>query len=86
MIGLTLQDFPELDFSMLESVTDLFNLELKVSVTAISYNTTDPGGNPVIASGIIVQPVGIPSRGVIHVPPTTPLSCLEGGSDLLIIA
>jgi hypothetical protein len=85
MIGLTLQDFPELDFSMLESVTDLFNLELKVSVTAISYNTTDPGGNPVIASGIIVQPVGIPSRGVIHVPPTTPLSCLEGGSDLLII-
>jgi len=85
MIDLTLRDFPELDFSMLESVTDLFNLDLKVRVTAISYNTTDPGGNPVIASGIIVQPLDIPSRGVIHVPPTTPMSCLEGGSDLLII-
>jgi hypothetical protein len=85
MINLTLRDFPELDLSMLESVTDLFNLDLKVRVTAISYNTTDPRGNPVIASGIIIQPIGIPSRGVIHVPPTTPMSCLEGGSDLLII-
>jgi hypothetical protein len=85
MIDLTHRDFPELDFTMLESVTDLFNLELKVRVTAISYNTTDPEGNPVIASGIIIQPIGIPSRGVIHVPPTTPMSCLEGGSDLLII-
>jgi hypothetical protein len=85
MIDLTLRDFPELDLSMLESVTDLFNLELKVRVTALSYNTTDPGGDPLIASGIIVQPIGIPSRGVIHVPPTTPMSCLEGGSDLLII-
>ncbi len=85
MIDLTLRDFPELDLSMLESVTDLFNLELRVNVTAISYNTTDPDGNPVVASGIIVQPIGIPSRGVVHVPPTTPLSCLEGGSDLLFI-
>ncbi|MFA5302071.1 MAG: hypothetical protein WC395_05240 [Bacteroidales bacterium] len=61
MIDLTLRDFPELDFSMLESVTDLFNLELKVRGTAISYNTTDPGSNPVIASGIIPDLLG---RGV----------------------
>ena len=85
MIALTLRDFPELDFSMMESVVDLFNLDMRVKVTAISYNTVDPKGDPVIASGIIVKPLGMPSRGVIHVPPTTPLSSLEGGSDLLII-
>ena len=85
MIALTVRDFPELDFSMLESVTDLFDMEIRVRVTAISYHTKDPEGNPVLASGIIVQPLNIPSRGVIHVPPTTPLSSLEGGSDLLII-
>lgn len=85
MIELTLSDFPELDFSMLESAADLFNLDMRVKVTAISYRTVDPKGDPVIASGIIVKPLGMASRGVIHVPPTTPLSSLEGGSDLLII-
>lgn len=85
MIALTLRDFPEVDFSMMESVADLFNLDMRVKVTAISYNTVDPKGDPVIASGIIVKPLGMASRGVVHVPPTTPLSSLEGGSDLLII-
>ncbi|OQB70629.1 MAG: hypothetical protein BWX93_00700 [Bacteroidetes bacterium ADurb.Bin139] len=85
MIELTLSDFPELDFSMLESAADFFNLDMRVKVTAISYRTVDPKGDPVIATGIIVKPLGMASRGVIHVPPTTPLSSLEGGSDLLII-
>ena len=85
MIELTLGDSPEFDFSFLESAAGLFNPDMRVKVTAISYNTVDPKGNPVIASGIIVQPLGVVSRGVIHVPPATPLSSLEGGSDLLII-
>lgn len=85
MIELTIRDFPELDLTMLKSVTDLFHLDMRVKVTAISYHTVNPKGNPVLASGIIVQPLGMASRGVIHVPPTTPLSSLEGGSDLLII-
>lgn len=85
MIHLTLTDFPELEQTMLEPVTDLFNFDMRVKVTAISYHTVDPKGDPVLASGIIVQPLGVASRGVVHVPPTTPLSSLEGGSDLLII-
>ncbi|MFA7181518.1 MAG: hypothetical protein WC079_01110 [Bacteroidales bacterium] len=85
IMRLTRQDFPELDFDKLEEIRDLFDFDLRVEVTAIAYNTVDPSGNPVTASGIIVRPLDMESRGVIHVPPTTPLSNLEGGSDLLII-
>ena len=65
MIELTLGDSPEFDFSFLESAAGLFNPDMRVKVTAISYNTVDPKGNPVIASGIIVQHLGVVSRGCI---------------------
>ncbi|MFA5661847.1 MAG: hypothetical protein WC923_06060, partial [Bacteroidales bacterium] len=49
------KDFPALDLSKLEPVLTSL-IKMKVRITAISYNTVDPKGNPVVSSGIVMRP------------------------------
>ncbi|NLF81913.1 MAG: hypothetical protein GX566_05380, partial [Bacteroidales bacterium] len=49
------KDFPALDLSKLEPILTSL-IKMKVRITAISYNTVDPKGNPVVSSGIVMRP------------------------------
>lgn len=48
---------------------DLLDSTRTVHSTAISYMTKDPRGNDILASGLIVEPVGQRSKGVVHFSP-----------------
>jgi hypothetical protein len=50
------KDFPKLDLSKIQPLLTSL-IKMKVRITAISYNTVDPKGNPVVSSGIIMRPV-----------------------------
>lgn len=44
-------------------------MNVKCNVHAIRYNTVDPNGNPVVASGIIYYPLNTESKGVVEIVP-----------------
>lgn len=78
------KDFPALDLSRIEPVlTALF--KMKVRITAISYHTVDPGGKPVVSSGIIMRPTNRKPKGVLHFLPSANIDKFGSGSDALLI-
>ena len=58
-----------------------FDKELEFRVTAISYPTVDPNGEPVEASGLVYHPVNRKSRGVIDFLPSAHMDNDGGGTD-----
>ena len=58
---------------------------MRVRITAISYNTIDPLGNPVLSSGIIMRPLNMKPRGVLHFLPSANIDKFGSGSDALIL-
>ncbi|NLA15016.1 MAG: hypothetical protein GX877_00560 [Bacteroidales bacterium] len=48
-------------------------LSTQMRVVAISYNTYDPFGNPVLGTGAFVYPLDLQVRGIIEVPPIADL-------------
>ena len=49
------KDFPALKLAKIEPLLKKL-VKMKVSITAISYNTVTPKGDPVVSSGIIMRP------------------------------
>ncbi|HOG25499.1 MAG TPA: hypothetical protein PLM86_04855, partial [Bacteroidales bacterium] len=78
------KDFPALDLSRIEPLIKAL-IRMKVRITAISYNTIDPLGNPVVSSGIIMRPLNRKPRGVLHFLPSANIDKFGSGSDALII-
>ena len=68
-----LGDFTDLLFFMDKS--------LIFSITALEYETVDPFGNTVTASGLVYHPINKKSRGVIDFLPTAHLEKTGGGTD-----
>ena len=65
--GISPEEFPEYQsiLSFISSITAKFH------ATVINYNTKDPNGNDVIASGVIYYPEGKDVKGVIEITPIT---------------
>ncbi len=78
------KDFPKLDLSKIQPLLTSL-IKMKVRITAISYNTVDPKGNPVVSSGIIMRPVNRKPRGVLHFLPSANIDKFGSGSDALLI-
>lgn len=78
------KDFPSLDLSRIEPLIKAF-VRMRVRITAISYNTIDPLGNPVLSSGIIMRPLNMKPRGVLHFLPSANIDKFGSGSDALIL-
>lgn len=78
------KDFPTLNVTKVKRVLVRL-LKVIVRVSAITYNTLDPDGNPVISSGIIMRPINRKSRGVLHFLPSANIDKFGSGSDALLI-
>lgn len=78
------KDFKSLDLSKVKPYVRAL-IKMKVSITAISYNTVDPKGRPVVSGGIIMQPANRKSRGVLHFLPSANIDKFGSGSDVLLI-
>jgi len=78
------KDFPALDLSKIEPVLTAL-IKMKVRITAISYKTIDPKGNPVVSSGIVMRPFNRKPRGVLHFLPSANIDKFGSGSDALLI-
>ncbi|MCL2727251.1 MAG: hypothetical protein FWD56_02570 [Bacteroidales bacterium] len=81
-------DFSDLDNfdPLLKDFKDfLFFLDKKMvfRVAAISYQTVDPNGQPVKASGLVFHPLNKKSKGVIDFLPTAHMDSEGGGTDEL---
>ncbi|NLA15023.1 MAG: alpha/beta hydrolase [Bacteroidales bacterium] len=78
------KDFPDLKLAKVEPVmTNLFRM--KVRITAISYHTITPNGDPVVSSGIIMRPINRKPRGVLHFLPSANIDKFGSGGDVLLI-
>ncbi|HQB23721.1 MAG TPA: alpha/beta hydrolase [Bacteroidales bacterium] len=55
-----------------------------VHSTAISYMTKDPRGNAILASGLIIEPVGQRSKGVVHFFPSAKIDKSTIGSEIML--
>ena len=78
------KDFPKLDLSKIQPLLTAL-VKIKVRITAISYNTVDPKGNPVVSSGIIMRPINRKPRGVLHFLPSANIDKFGSGGDALLI-
>ena len=58
-----------------------FDKGLEFKVTAISYPTVDPNGEPVEASGLVYHPLNRKSKGVIDFLPSAHMDNDGGGTD-----
>ncbi len=79
--------YPTLDITSLDNITrlvDFFDTTAKVQSTAISYITKDPHGSEILASGLIMQPEGRKSKGVLHFFPSAKIDKGKAGSELLL--
>jgi hypothetical protein len=63
---------------------DLLDSTRTVHSTAISYMTKDPRGNDILASGLIVEPVGQRSKGVVHFFPSAKIDKSTIGSEIML--
>ena len=78
-VGFAIESLPdvvaELNFDMPEGAIDgakkLFKKDLNKEIcgVALSYNTFDPFGDPVIATGAFFYPKDMKPRGIVEVPP-----------------
>ena len=55
--------------------------KLTFRITAISYPTVDPNGNPIEASGLVFHPLNKKSKGVIDFMPSAHIDNYGGGTD-----
>jgi len=55
-----------------------------VRSTAISYKTTDPRGNEILASGLIMRPVERESRGLLFFFPSAKIDKATAGTELML--
>jgi pimeloyl-ACP methyl ester carboxylesterase len=78
------KDFPALKLAKIEPLLKKL-IKMKVSITAISYNTVTPKGDPVVSSGIIMRPNNRRSLGVLHFLPSANIDKFGSGSDALLI-
>jgi len=79
--------YPTLDITSLDNITrlvDFLDTTAKVQSTAISYITKDPHGSEILASGLIMQPEGRKSKGVLHFFPSAKIDKGKAGSELLL--
>ncbi|MFA5301820.1 MAG: alpha/beta hydrolase [Bacteroidales bacterium] len=79
--------YPTLDITSLDNITrlvDFLDTTAKVQSTAISYITKDPHGSDILASGLIMQPEGRKSKGVLHFFPSAKIDKGKAGSELLL--
>lgn len=65
-------------------IIDLLDTTRTIKNTAISYVTKDPKGNDIIASGLVVTPVGRPSKGVLHFFPAAKINKSTVGTKLML--
>lgn len=78
------KDFPALKLAWIEPLLKAL-FKMKVRITAISYNTVDPNGSPVVSSGIIIRPINKKPKGVLHFLPSANIDKFGSGSDVLLI-
>lgn len=78
------KDFPALNLTRIKPVLEAL-FKMRVRITAISYNTVDPKGTPVVSSGIIIRPINRKPRGVLHFLPSANIDKFGSGSDALLI-
>ena len=54
-----------------EKITTVFDKKFSEIIygVALSYNTTDPFGNPVVATGVFFYPKNLKVKGVLEIPP-----------------
>jgi pimeloyl-ACP methyl ester carboxylesterase len=79
--------YPTLDITSLDNITrlvDFLDTTAKVQSTAISYITKAPHGSEILASGLIMQPAGRKSKGVLHFFPSAKIDKGKAGSELLL--
>jgi Dienelactone hydrolase and related enzymes len=72
--------------SDLESVLFFIDKDITFKAYSICYETIDPRGNKVLASGMIYHPTSCPSKGVLEMMPIADLHRHGGGTDHVRIA
>ncbi|MFY9115724.1 MAG: alpha/beta hydrolase [Bacteroidales bacterium] len=65
-------------------IIDLLDTTRTVRSTAITYLTKDPKGNEVLASGLVVTPVGRRIKGVLHFFPAAKVNKAIVGTKLML--
>jgi hypothetical protein len=80
-------DIPKFAFDMdVRDILFFVDKSICIQATAISYETVDPNGKPVLASGMIYHPINQPSKGVMEFMPIAVLNKDGGPSDKFYVA